>query len=128
TGEILFEGEPVRVKGTGEAIQLQLYQDGYDLDASIPLYVKQDGKFEALLFDGAYKLVTRDKNGPWENTRDTLFVSVNGNTHVQVEVTPYFTISDETIELTETNLTGSFNVNKILDEAEVDYVMLLLNS
>ncbi len=127
-GQITYEGEPIGLKGTGEAVQLQLYQDGYELDAPIPVYVKQDGSFEAALFDGEYKLVTRDQNGPWINTRDTTIITVDGNAEVQLEVTPYFVPSQVSITLTGKSLLQStFTVQQVVNDSEVDYAMLLIS-
>lgn len=127
-GQIAYEGEPVRIRGTGEAVQLQLYQDGYELDAAIPVYVQQDGSFEALLFDGVYKLVTRDQNGPWVNSRDTTIVTLSGTTQINLEVTPYFTVSDVSLALDGgTTLNGSFTIDQVIADAEIDYAMLLLS-
>src|SRR5690625_3831085 len=78
-GKIVFQNRQVGLRGTGGAVQLQLYQEGYDLNDHINVYVNQKGEFQALLFDGTYKLITRDKNGPWVNSRDTTFVDVMGN-------------------------------------------------
>lgn len=127
TGQITYNGDPLGVRGTGEAVQLQLYQDGYELRAPIPVYVKQDGSFEALLFDGAYKLVTRDNNGPWVNDRDTTLVTVKGRTEVTLEVTPYFTLSDVTLALEGETVDASFAINQIVDGANIEYAMLLVN-
>lgn len=127
-GQITYEGEPIGLKGTGEAVQLQLYQEGYELDASIPVYVKQDGSFEAVLFDGEYKLVTRDQNGPWINSRDTTLITLNGNAEVQLEVTPYFVPSQVSITLDgKSTLQSSFTIQQVVSEAEVDYAMLLIS-
>lgn len=126
-GKITYNGEALSLRGTGEAIQLQLYQDGYQLRNNIRVYVGQDGTFEALLFDGEYKLVTRDKNGPWVNTRDTIVVNLKGSTEVEVKVTPYFTISDESIKLTGSELNATFKVDKIVNSANIDYVTLLVS-
>src|SRR5690606_36784946 len=127
SGQITYEGEPVRLRGTGEAVQLQLYQDGYELDAPIPVYVKQDGSFEAELFDGVYKLVTRDQNGPWVNSRDTTLVTLDGETQISLEVTPYFTISDVSLTLEgEAKLRGSFTIGRVSPDARVEYAMLLI--
>lgn len=127
SGQITYEGEPVRLRGTGEAVQLQLYQDGYELDAPIPVYVKQDGSFEAELFDGVYKLVTRDQNGPWLNSRDTTLVTLDGHTQISLEVTPYFTISDVSLTLEgEARLRGSFTIGRVSPDARVEYAMLLI--
>lgn len=126
-GRITYNGQALGLRGTGEAIQLQLYQDGYELRDHIPVYVGQDGTFKALLFDGEYKLVTRNQNGPWVNTRDTTVVNVRGSSSIDIEVTPYFTISNTDISLSGSQLTGSFTVNQVVTSAEIDYVMLLLS-
>lgn len=126
-GKITYNGEAVGLRGTGEAVQLQLYQDGYQLRDNIRVYVGQDGTFEALLFDGTYKLVTRDKNGPWVNNRDTIIVNLKGSTEIEVPVTPFFTISNESISLNGNVLNASFNVNKIVSTANIDYVTLLVS-
>lgn len=126
-GKITYNGEELGLRGTGEAVQLQLYQDGYQLRDYIRVYVGQDGSFEALLFDGVYKLVTRDKNGPWVNNRDTIVVNLKGSADVEVPVTPYFTISNELISLSGNVLNATFNVNKIVSTANIDYVTLLIS-
>ena len=74
-GKIVYQGRPLGLRSTSGAIQLQLYQDGYAKRDPIPVYVNQEGEFSAKLFEGDYKLVTRDGNGPWVNSRDTLEVS-----------------------------------------------------
>lgn len=127
TGKITYNGETLGLRGTGEAVQLQLYQDGYQLRDNIPVYVKQDGTFEALLFDGQYKLVTRNQNGPWVNTRDTMVVNLNGSTDIEVKVTPFFTISNTSVALSGSTLNVAFNVNQVVNTARIDYVMLLVN-
>ncbi len=125
-GKITYNGESVGLRGTGEAVQLQLYQDGYQLRDHISVYVGQDGAFEALLFDGEYKLVTRNQNGPWVNSRDTMTVNVKGFTEIELNVTPFFTISNENIILNGSVLNASFTVNQIVNTAVIDYVTLLL--
>ena len=66
-GKITYKGKQLGLKGTNGGIQLQLYQDGYANHDPITVYATQDGTFSAVLFDGPYKLVTKDKNGPWVN-------------------------------------------------------------
>jgi len=127
-GRLTYNGEPIGVRGTGEAVQLQLYQDGYELRDPIPVYVTQDGSFEATLFDGEYKLVTRDNNGPWLNNRDTTIVNVSGTANVDVEVTPYFTLSDVSLSLNGSQVDASFQINQIVDDAAIDRVMILVSA
>lgn len=126
-GKITYNGETLGLRGTGEAIQLQLYQDGYQLRDNIPVYVGQDGTFKAMLFDGEYKLVTRNGNGPWVNSRDTTVIKLNGSTTIDIEVTPYFTISGTNISLNGSQLNATFNVNQIVSTANIDYVTLLVS-
>lgn len=126
-GKITYNGETIGLRGTGEAVQLQLYQDGYQLRDHISVYVGQDGTFEALLFDGEYKLVTRNQNGPWVNSRDTMVINVKGTTDIELKVTPFFTISNENLSLNGSVLNASFTVNQIVNTAKIDYVTLLLS-
>ena len=126
-GKITYNGQTLGLRGTGEAVRLQLYQDGYQLHDNIQVYVDQNGTFEALLFDGEYKLVTRDRNGPWVNTRDTIVVNLKGSTEIEVPVTPFFTIDNESITLNGSMLNATFNVNKIVSTANIDYVTLLVS-
>lgn len=126
-GKITYNGQTLGLRGTGEAVQLQLYQDGYELRDNIPVYVGQDGTFSAKLFDGEYKLVTRNQNGPWVNSRDTTVIKLNGTTTVDVQVTPYFTISGANISLNGSQLNASFTVNQVVQTANIEYVMLLVS-
>lgn len=125
-GRVVYNGETVGVRGTGEAVQLQLYQDGYELRNPIPVYVAQDGTFEAKLFDGEYKLVTRDNNGPWVNTRDTTVFTVKGTANVDLEVTPLFTLSNVNLALSGSDLNASFQINQITSGWDIDYAMVLV--
>ena len=94
SGFVTHQGKPLQLKGTDQAIQLQLYQMGYELNEHIPVYVNQNGEFNVKTFDGNYKLITRDNNGPWENSRDTLDITLNGSqADLKLEVTPYFWIN-----------------------------------
>lgn len=126
-GKITYNGEAIGLRGTGEAVQLQLYQDGYQLRDHISVYVGQEGTFEALLFDGEYKLVTRNQNGPWVNSQDTMVINVKGTTDIELKVTPFFTISNENLSLNGSVLNASFTVNQIVNTAKIDYVTLLLS-
>lgn len=125
-GRVVYNGEPIGVRGTGEAVQLQLYQDGYELRNPIPVYVSQDGSFEAKLFDGQYKLVTRNNNGPWVNDRDTVVVNLKGTANVDFEVTPFYTLSDVQVSLSGNNVNASFQINEVAGGLDIDYVMILV--
>jgi len=126
-GKIVHNGQQIQVRGTGEAIQLQLYQDGYEKYDPIPVYVGQDGTFSASLFNGEYKLVMRENNGPWVYMRDTLVVNVKGTTEMELNVTPFFTISGENISISGSSINASFTINQIVSTAKIDKVYLILS-
>lgn len=128
TGKITYNGEAINVRGTDERVRLQLYQDGYDKHDPIEVFVGQEGTFSAKLFNGEYKMVTRNNNGPWVNTRDTTLITVKGSTTIEFKVTPYFTISNAEISLSGNTMNASLTINRIVPTAEIDRVILLLNS
>lgn len=127
TGKVVYQGEAIQVRGTDERVRLQLYQDGYPNYTPIDVFVGQDGSFSAMLFNGEYKMVTRNNNGPWVNSRDTTRVTVKGNTVQNMEVTPYFTISNADMKLSGKEVTATFTVNQIVQDREIDRIILLLN-
>lgn len=63
-GRVVYNNQSIGVRGTADAVQVQLYQDGYEKHDPIPVYLTQDGSFKAILFNGQYKLITRSGNGP----------------------------------------------------------------
>ncbi|WP_069658951.1 DUF3823 domain-containing protein [Arcticibacter eurypsychrophilus] len=128
SGRVVYGGEALNLRGTGERVRIQLYQDGYQRRDPIEVFVGQEGTFSAKLFDGHYKLVTRNGNGPWVNDRDTINVEVKGSTQIDVPVTPFFTISNASIALANNTMTSSFTINKIVPTAEIDRILLLLGT
>ena len=126
-GRVTYQGKALNLRGTGEAVQLQLYQDGYEKNDPISVFVAQDGTFSALLFDGQYRLTTRDGNGPWVNNHESVTVNLKGHTEVNLEVTPYFTISDEQLSVSGSVMNASFTINRIVPDAKISRVMLLLS-
>ena len=124
TGNIKYNGENLQLRGTSGAVCVQLYQVGYPLKSAINVYVNQDGKFSAKLFKGQYKLVTKDNNGPWVNNRDSIDVNVNGATSVDINVEPYFLISNATATVSGNSVTATFTINRIVSDAAIDGVHL----
>lgn len=126
-GKVTYNGEALNLRGTGEAIRLQLYQDGYEKHDPIEVFVGQDGVFSAKLFNGEYKLVTRDGNGPWVNTRDTTVVNLKGSTNIELKVTPYFLVTGEKLSVSGSNMNASFTINQVVSTANINKVMLILS-
>lgn len=126
-GRVTYQGQNLNLRGTGEAVQLQLYQDGYEKHDPIPVYVKQDGSFSALLFNGDYRLTTKDGNGPWVNNHESIEINLKGSAEVNLEVVPYFLISKEEISISDSKLDASFMIDQIVEDAKIDRIMLLLS-
>lgn len=128
SGQVTYKGKSIGVRGTTEVVKLQLYQEGFELHAPVQVYVGQDGSFKSKIFDGKYKLITTNNNGPWLNSTDTVRFELKGNVTVNFEVTPYYTIDNVKLSLdANQKLSSSFTINKVSDNASVNYYMLLVS-
>lgn len=138
-GQILYKDasgteHPLQVKGTGEAVKLSLYQYGYQLTDGITVFVDQDAKFEALLFDGEYHMIPNRSNGPWksiqisEAKKDTIDFTLKGTTEVKVYVTPYFMIENAAVDLNGTNVSVSWDTKQIIPDAKVNTQSVFISS
>jgi len=124
SGKVVYQGKAVSVRNNGPV--LELWQDGYPLRSPIVLSFNQDGTFAAKLFDGKYKL-TRRGEAPWlQQSTDTIAITVNGNTAIDVPVTPYFNLSNETYTKSGNTITARFVVDKVVPTANVELVRLYL--
>lgn len=124
SGKVVFDGQPIGVRNNGP--ELELWQDGYPLRALIPVYINHAGEFSATLFDGQYKLV-RKGNSPWlHQSTDTILVDVRGNTTLDVPVVPYFNITNESFQIEGEQIVASFEVQQIVESAQLDQVRIYL--
>ncbi len=92
TGKVVYNGSPIGVRHG--KVAFDIYQEGYELDEPVKVYIAQDGTFSAMLFDGDYRLVSTDGTAPWANGVAELPVTVRGNTYTELEVEPYYTLDD----------------------------------
>ena len=123
-GNVVYEGENLNVRSN--SAQLELWQDGYALNEFIPVFIAQDGSYSASLFNGEYKLV-RKGGDPWlPQLNDTIIVQVNGNTLLDVPVTPYFTIKNEAYSVSGNTINATFDVNQIVDSSFLQEVVIVL--
>ncbi|WP_163358041.1 DUF3823 domain-containing protein [Dysgonomonas sp. 25] len=127
TGKVTYNGEPIGVRGTDRQVQMQLWQDGYDLYEPIEVYIDQEGSFTAKVFKGEYKLVSRDNHGPWVNNRDTVFVNVKGNMEVDYPVTPYYILSNVNITSSGNIVTATFDIDQITAGKNIESIHLYVN-
>lgn len=124
TGTVNYKGEPIGVRSTG--IQFEIWQSGYQLFTRIPLNIKQDGSFSALLFNGDYKIVRARGAGPWADNSDTINVKINGSATVDIPVEPYFTISNALFEKSGNTIKGTFTVGKITTSKTLELARLYI--
>ncbi|HEY8916348.1 MAG TPA: DUF3823 domain-containing protein [Chitinophaga sp.] len=126
TGQVVYDKQPVGLRSNG--VQLELWQHGNALFTKIPVYIAQDGTFSASLFNGSYKLVLLRGNGPWVNNSDSLDVTVNGNTSVEVPVVPFFIIKGANIGQSGTNITATVTLQQVNNSLPLDAVTIYLGS
>lgn len=138
-GQILYKDasgveHPLQVKGTGEAIKLSLYQYGWQLSDGITLFANQEAKFEAVLFNGDYHMITNNNNGPWktvqisEAKKDTVDFTLKGSTEVKIYVTPFFMIENAAISLNGTAVSATCDVKQIIPDATVNTQSVFISS
>lgn len=122
-GKVVYNGTPVGVRTNGT--QLELWQDGYELNTKIPVYIAHDGSYSVALFNGQYKLV-RLAGAPWEaQSNDTIVIDVKGNTVKDIDVIPYFIIQGESFRKEKNGqVTATFIIDKIVNDAEMAEVNL----
>lgn len=126
TGKAVYNGEPVAVRSGSS--EFALFQDGYALHGSIPVYIAQDGSYSVNLFNGEYKLV-RMGNAPWEKpSNDTIRITVKGNTVQDIPVTPYFFIKNVSFAKNGNAIQATFTLNKVASTANLEDVSLYLGS
>ena len=125
-GRIVHDGQLVGVRSNG--VQLELWQRGYQLFTKIPVYVNQDGTFSASLFDGTYKLVRLRGNGPWVDNADSIDVQLNGSLELDVPVTPYFIIKNDTYQKGEKAVSATFSLQQVSTTRQIERVNLYVGT
>lgn len=127
SGKLVFQSDYIGVKNS--QTELELWQDGYELRAKIPVYIAQDGTYKAMLFNGLYKMV-RLAGAPWETpSGDTVVINVKGNTIQDVPVIPFFVLRNVTAQKNGNAVTANFSVHKASTDATktIEKVILCLS-
>ncbi|KJF45237.1 DUF3823 domain-containing protein [Draconibacterium sediminis] len=128
-GTIVYNGEPINVSYND--VNFQLWEPGWELSYPIDVVIDQDGSYSALLFNGNYKLVFPDGQGPFRTIgADTLDITVNGDKNLDIEVEPYYMIRNAQFSATGGNVTATFQAEKIITDADardIERVNLYVN-
>jgi len=134
TGHIVYKGEPIEVEYN--QVQFELYQYGFGKTGPVPGTFQQDGSYSMLLFNGEYKFIIPNGQGPfkWKQTAagapDTTTIALNGNKDLNIEVTPYYMVRNPRITAAGASILGNFKVEKIITGApakDVESVSLYIN-
>jgi hypothetical protein len=133
-GRIMYNGEEIGLEFN--QVPVELYQPGFGKSGAIATTFAQDGTYSSLLFDGQYKLIIPNGQGPFrwqENSsggRDTLNVTVSGNQTLDLEATPYFLLRNATYTVSGTTLNATCRVDQIITGADaklIENVALFIN-
>ncbi|OQP59272.1 hypothetical protein A3860_38110 [Niastella vici] len=134
TGHITYKGDPIEVEYN--QVQFELYQYGFGKIGPVAGTFQQDGSYSMLLFNGEYKFIIPNGQGPfkWKQTAagapDTTVITLNGSQDLNIEVTPYYMVRNPKITAAGGNILGNFKVEKIITDAsakDVESVSLYLN-
>lgn len=134
SGKLVYEGQTFGLEK--DQVPFELYQLGFGKVGPLGSSFTQEGTYSALLFDGDYKLIIPNGQGPfmWNKTQagnpDSVAVTLRGNTTLDLEVTPYYLIKSSQIAASGGNVNANFQIEKIITDAnakDVENVTLYIN-
>lgn len=134
SGKLVYQGQTFGLEK--DQVPFELYQYGFGKVGPLGSSFTQEGTYSALLFDGDYKLIIPNGQGPfmWKQTQagnpDSVAVTLRGNTTLDLEVTPYYLISSSQIAASGGSVNASFGIEKIItnaDAKDIENVTLYIN-
>lgn len=135
TGKIAYKGEAIGVENN--QVPFELYQNGFGKVGPLGETFAQDGTYSALLFDGDYKLIVPNGQGPfrWKyltsGAPDSTAITMKGNQTLDLEVTPYYMIRTPQITGGGGKVSATFKAEKIITDANakaIERVTLYVNN
>jgi hypothetical protein len=134
SGKLVYQGETFGLEK--DQVPFELYQFGFGKVGPIGAAFTQEGTYSAVLFDGEYKFIIPNGQGPflWNKTAggapDSLMISLRGSQELDIEVTPYYLIRSPQISHSGGKVSASFGIDKIVtgaDAKDVENVTLYIN-
>lgn len=132
TGKFHYKGEAIQVEY--DRVPFDLYQSGFGKVGPITETIRQDGVYSHVLFDGVYKLVVRPGQGPFywptDNGKDTLAITVKGNTTQDIEVEPYHMIRTPVFTYAGGKVSATFKIEKVITDTRaknIEKAILFIN-
>jgi len=134
-GRLMYKGDSIGVERN--QVPLQLYQYGFGKVGAINGDFSQEGLYSFSLFDGDYKLIIPNGQGPflWKTDAngnpDSLAVTLRGSQTLDLEVTPYYMLRGATFTGGSGAVTANFSVIKVIADPavakDVERVTLYIN-
>lgn len=134
TGALLYNGDSIYLEYN--SVTYQFYQYGFGKIAPIEETFTQSGVLSSLLFNGSYKLIVPNGQGPflWPKTSsgapDSLDVTVNGSQTLNLDVTPYYMLRNTNITGGSGTVNATCKAEKIITDAnakDIESVTLYIN-
>ncbi|CAN5572966.1 DUF3823 domain-containing protein [soil metagenome] len=134
SGKLVYNGEAIGVEQY--QVPYELYQYGFGKVGAIGSSFTQEGSYSSLLFDGEYKLIIPNGQGPfkWKQTAagnpDTLVINLTGSKTLDLDVTPYYMIRTPQMAAAGGKVTATFKAEKIItgvDAKDIESVTLYIN-
>jgi len=134
TGRVVYKGEAIGLEY--DQVKFELYQDGFGKRGPITAVFVPDGTYSLLLFNGDYKFIIPNGQGPfkWKQTPagapDTSLITLQGNQELDIEVTPYYMIRNPQVSVSGGNASGTFKIEKIITDGsarDIENVSLYIN-
>lgn len=135
SGRLVYQGEPINVEY--DRVNYEVYQFGFGRTGALPgTFFDQDGSYSLLLFNGEYKLLIPNGQGPfmWNRTAsgtpDSLTITVSGSQTLDLEVTPYYMVRNAKLTGGNGTVSGSFGLEKIINDSnakDIEHVALYIN-
>lgn len=133
-GKLVYNGEPIGLERN--QVPFELYQYGFGKVGAIGASFAQDGTYSALLFDGDYKLIIPNGQGPFMSKQltsgapDSIAITLRGSQTQDIEVTPFYMIRNPQFTAGDNKVTATFKVEKIVMDAnakDIELVELYIN-
>ena len=134
TGKLVYNGEAIGVEH--DKVSFEMYQYGFGKTGPMGNTFKQDGSYSMLLFNGEYKLIVPNGQGPFQWKQklqggpDSVTITINGDQALDLPVTPYYMIRNPQLTAGNGKVTADFSVEKIITDAtarNIENIALYIN-
>ncbi len=134
SGRLVYNGDSIGVERN--QVPFEIYQFGFGRVGAIANTFAANGTYSALLFDGDYKLIIPNGQGPfmWKQTvagtPDSLAITMKGNQNLDLEVTPFYMIRNSQITVGGGKAIATCKVEKIItgpNARDIERVSLYIN-